>query len=138
MVEHSDDLYVMNTDGTGYREQSVVARVQSGEHLDDIDMALQQSGQALSVYDLAKVAGGLLAELDQKQARAKQAGGKVTSVDGQEGAAEYKMLLANGRVERVEPAGDKMLTGGAEMLRHAGAADVSGGDPRPNWPAAAS
>jgi hypothetical protein len=105
-----------------------------GEHLGDIEMALHQPGPALTDYELAKSAGGKSNTLDEKQAKAKEAGGEVSSVDaqrqlaalrtvrlgpanGHQGVAEYKLLLAKGRVERVEAEGDKTVAGGAEMLR---------------------
>jgi hypothetical protein len=96
-------------------------------------MALHQPDLATNSYELAKAAGGPAAKLDQKQAEAKKAGGKLISVDahkelqelrtvtlgaaeGRSGVAEYKMLLAKGRVQRVEPAEDKSIAGGAEMI----------------------
>ena len=103
-----------------------------GEHLGDIEMALKQPGLALVAYELARAAGGKGAALEEKEAKAKQAGGKALidrekglkelrtvklgPAHGAYGAAEYRMLLSKGKVERVEAAGDKTVAGGADRI----------------------
>jgi hypothetical protein len=106
-----------------------------GEHLGDIQMAQHRSDLALTSYELAKKSGGPVAELDAKQAAARKAGGKAAPggeaaaelvkvrtiklgpAQGRQGAAEYRMLIANGKVELSKPATEKQITGATEMLR---------------------
>lgn len=103
-----------------------------GEHLGDIQMALKEPGRALTAYELAQAAGGKGTALIEKEEKARQAGGKVTTdrekglkelrtvklgpANGMNGAAEYRLLLAKGKVQRVEAAGEKTVAGGAERL----------------------
>lgn len=105
-----------------------------GEHLGDIDMARHQPDAALTEYELAKAAGRSAKGLDEKEALARKAGGKMISMDAQkelagvrtiklgaannhQGSAEYRMLLKPGKVLRAEATGEKKVAGGDEMIR---------------------
>jgi len=121
-------------------------RIEEGEHLGDIQDQVSKHQEALRTYEitLAAIPGGAKSQsaaakrLKDKIDAQKRAGAKADKIDGaaelvrqrsislgaaggRDGAAEYSVLIAHGRVEKAQPTGQKSLPAGAELILKADA-----------------